>query len=239
MPIGNDVKLTWLGHAAFLLESPGGKRILIDPWLSQNPSTPDHLRDPGPVDAILVSHGHADHSGDVVELAQRHRPSAVVGMVELMGYFEGKGVENTVGMNKGGTHEVLPGIRVTLTHAFHSSSIQDGDALVYTGEAAGFVIELENGYRIYFAGDTSLFGDMALIGELYRPDLAVLPIGDYYTMGPREAAKAMELLGVGTVVPMHFGTFPLLTGTVERLQQEASGLAGLEVLALEPGETLA
>jgi L-ascorbate metabolism protein UlaG (beta-lactamase superfamily) len=237
MPIGNDVKLTWLGHATFLLESPGGKRILIDPFLSGNPSCPDHLKDPGDVDLLLVSHGHDDHSGDAVELAKSKRPAAVVGMVELCGFLESKGVENTVGMNKGGTHEI-DGIRVTLTHALHSSSVVEGDGIVYTGEAAGFVIELENGYRIYFAGDTAVFSDMALIGEIYRPDLALLPIGDYYTMGPREAAKAIELLGVSKVVPMHYGTFPLLTGSPDRLRQETAGIRDLEIIEATPGETL-
>jgi L-ascorbate metabolism protein UlaG (beta-lactamase superfamily) len=238
MPIGNDVKLTWFGHATFMLESPGGKRILIDPFLTGNPSCPDDRRDPGDIDLMLISHGHADHTADAVELATSKKPAAVVGIVELCGFLEGKGVENCIGMNKGGTHEVAPGIRVTLTHAFHSSSIPDGDQNVYTGEPVGFIIELENGYRVYFAGDTCIFGDMALIGDLYRPELALLPIGDFFTMGPREAAKAIELLGVTKVVPMHYGTFPLLTGTPERLRQEAAGVQGLEVLDMQPGETI-
>jgi L-ascorbate metabolism protein UlaG (beta-lactamase superfamily) len=234
MPIGNDVKLTWLGHATFLLESPGGKRILLEAWASGNPSCPDNLKDPGDIDMIFISHGHSDHTGDLVELAKDKRPSAVVGMLELCSILEGQGVENTVGMNKGGTHEI-DGVRITLTDAHHSSSIPVGDQVLYAGEPAGYVIELENGYRIYFAGDTCVFGDMALIGELYRPDLAMLPIGDYFTMGPREAAKAIELLNVKTVVPMHYGTFPLLTGTPERLRELAPGV---EVLQTDPGGTL-
>jgi L-ascorbate metabolism protein UlaG (beta-lactamase superfamily) len=161
-------------------------------------------------------------------------------MIELGDYLGSKGVENIIGGNKGGTLSA-EGISVTLTHAFHSSSYGEEDGtIVYTGEPAGLIITLENGYRIYFAGDTTVFGDMALIGELYKPDLAMLPIGDFFTMGPMEAAKAVELLGVKRVLGMHYGTFPILTGTPQGLRDELAkrGLTEVVVEELQPGDTL-
>jgi L-ascorbate metabolism protein UlaG (beta-lactamase superfamily) len=240
MSLGNGVKLTWIGHASFILDTPGGKRALIDPWMTGNPVAPESLQDPGDVDLILLSHGHSDHTGDVVRLAREKSPAAVMCMIELGDYLGTKGVENIVGGNKGGTLSA-EGVSVTLTHAFHSSSYGEEDGtIVYTGEPAGLIITLENGYRIYFAGDTTVFGDMALIGELYKPDLAMLPIGDFFTMGPMEAAKAVELLGVKHVLGMHYGTFPLLTGTPQGLRDELAkrGLTDVEVEELKPGETL-
>jgi L-ascorbate metabolism protein UlaG (beta-lactamase superfamily) len=240
MSLGNGVKLTWIGHASFILETPGGKRALIDPWMTGNPVCPEALHDPGDIDLILLSHGHSDHTADVVRLAKEKGPAAVMCMIELGDYLGSKGVENIMGGNKGGTLSA-EGISVTLTHAFHSSSYGEEDGtIVYTGEPAGLIITLENGYRIYFAGDTTVFGDMALIAELYRPDLAMLPIGDFFTMGPMEAAKAVELLGVKHVVPMHYGTFPLLVGTPQALRDELAkrGLTDVVVEELQPGDTL-
>jgi len=240
MSLGNGVKLTWIGHASFILDTPGGKRALIDPWMTGNPVCPESLHDPGDVDLILLSHGHSDHTGDVLRLARDKSPAAVICMIELGDYLGSKGVENIIGGNKGGTLSA-EGISVTLTHAFHSSSYGEEDGtIVYTGEPAGLIITLENGYRIYFAGDTTVFGDMALIAELYRPDLAMLPIGDFFTMGPMEAAKAVELLGVKHVVPMHYGTFPLLVGTPQALRDELAkrGLTDVVVEELQPGDTL-
>ena len=240
MSLGNGVKLTWIGHASFILETPGGKRALIDPWMTGNPVCPEALHDPGDIDLILLSHGHSDHTADVVRLAKEKSPAAVMCMIELGDYLGSKGVENIMGGNKGGTLSA-EGISVTLTHAFHSSSYGEEDGtIVYTGEPAGLVITLENDYRIYFAGDTTVFGDMALIAELYRPDLAMLPIGDFFTMGPMEAAKAVELLGVKHVVPMHYGTFPLLVGTPQALRDELAkrGLTDVVVEELQPGDTL-
>ena len=236
----NGAKLIWLGHSTFVLETPGGKRVLFDPFVSGNPKTPPDMTDPGPIDVMLVSHGHTDHTTDVIRLAQEKKPKAVVGMMELMAWFESKGVENTVGMNKGGNTEA-EGLRITLTHAHHSSSLPDENgAIVYTGEPAGIIVRLENGFVIYFAGDTCVFGDMALIGELYAPDVAMLPIGDFFTMGPREAAKAIELLGVKQVVPMHYGTFPPLVGRPQQVRDEleARGVTGVEVHEIEPGGTI-
>ena len=240
MSLGNGARLTWFGHATFLLQTPGGKRVMIDPFINGNPKCPDSLKDPGDLDVILLSHGHSDHTSDVVQLSREKGPTAVVGMIELMDWFGSQGVENGVGMNKGGSYKV-EGITVTLVDAHHSSSLPDENGnIVYTGEPAGMIITLENGYRIYFAGDTCVFGDMALIGELYEPDLAMLPIGDFFTMGPFEAAKAVELLGVKHVLPMHFGTFPPLIGRPQGLRDELAkrGLTDVVVEELEPGGTL-
>jgi len=226
--------LTWLGHAAFLLESDEGKNIYVDAWLTGNPKTPENLKQPEQVDVIAVTHGHGDHVGDTVELSRAFPQAEVVCQVELKAWLEKQGAlvgDQLPGLNKGGTQEV-GGVHFTLVNAFHSSSADDG---TYTGESCGLVIRLEGGRALYFAGDTCVFGDMALIARLYAPDYAVLPIGDHFTMGPREAALALELLGNPPCIPSHYGTFPLLTGTPEQLRIEAPD-ATLHVL--EPGGTL-
>ncbi|MQB00100.1 MAG: metal-dependent hydrolase [Actinobacteria bacterium] len=230
-------KLTWLGHAAFIVETDAGSRLLIDPWVMNNPMCPDDLKDPGDLDAILITHAHFDHIGDAVELAKQKSPGDVVAIKETAGWLESKGVANTVGMNLGGTVEVA-GCKAHMVFAAHSCGIADGDQTIYGGSAAGYVLELEDGFRIYHAGDTAVFGDMQLIGRLLKPDVALLPIGDHFTMGPFSAAEAIRLLGVKTVVPMHFGTFPLLTGTPDDLRREASDIDGLEVMELAPGGSL-
>jgi L-ascorbate metabolism protein UlaG (beta-lactamase superfamily) len=228
-----NVSLTWLGHASFRIDSPGGKRIYVDPWLD-NPKCPDGEKEPERVDLIALTHGHDDHVGATVELAQKFG-CPVIAIVELRGWLSTKGLSEdaTEAANKGGTVE-KEGIKVTLTDAKHSSSAFEDGGFVYLGEPAGLVIEVENGTKIYFAGDTSVFGDMALIGRLYQPDVAVLPIGGHYTMDPQAAALALELLGTKRCVPCHYGTFPLLAGTPDELRR----LAGdVEILALEPGQT--
>jgi L-ascorbate metabolism protein UlaG (beta-lactamase superfamily) len=229
-------RLTWLGHSTFLLET-GSHRILIDPWVMQNPACPDDLKDPGPLDVILITHAHFDHISDAVELGTS-TGAQLVAIAETGAWLGSKGLENVVDMNKGGSVE-LPGCVAHMTHAVHSCGIQDGGQIIYGGEAAGYVIELEGGFKLYHAGDTAVFSDMALIGRLLDPDIALLPIGDHYTMGPRSAAEAVRLLGVKTVVPMHFGTFPVLTGTPDDLRKEAADVDGLEVVELAPGAGLA
>lgn len=233
LPAGT--KITWLGHSTFLVET-GVSRILIEGWVQSNPACPDELTDVGDIDALLITHGHWDHLDDAVAIAKVEAPQVVCNP-EIHAWLASKGVENVIEMNKGGTVEVA-GCRAHMVHAVHSSGIRDGDRMVEGGEAAGFVLELPNGYRIYHAGDTCVFSDMALIGRLLSPDLAILPIGDHYTMGPRSAAEAVRLLGVKTVLGMHYGTFPLLTGTPEALRREASDVTGLEVLELEPGGSI-
>jgi L-ascorbate metabolism protein UlaG (beta-lactamase superfamily) len=226
-----DGTLTWLGHASFRLDTPGGKRIYVDPWFD-NPKCPDSEKEPDRCDAIAVTHGHGDHVGSVIDLSKKFGPLPIVAIVELNGWLKSQGAEtdDTPAPNKGGTVEAA-GVKFTLTHAFHSDSAPDGS---YVG-AAGIVTELENGAKIYFAGDTCVFGDMELIGRIYSPDIAVLPIGGHYTMDPREAAVACELLGSKRVVPCHYGTFPILTGTPDELRQLAPGV---DVEAVDPGGSI-
>jgi L-ascorbate metabolism protein UlaG (beta-lactamase superfamily) len=230
-----DVAFTWLGHGSYRLDTPGGKRIYFDPWL-ENPKCPESEREPERADVMVLSHGHGDHVGSAVELGRRHSP-AVVAIFELANWLEAQGVENAaaLGMNKGGTVEV-EGIKFNMTHALHSGGlIANGDNITYLGDAAGYVIEFENGTTVYAAGDTALFGDMELIGRYLEPEVAILPIGDHFTMGPRQAAAALELLGCRRCIPVHWGTFPLLTGTPEQLREHAPGV---EVLSPEPGDTV-
>ncbi len=219
------MELTWLGHSTFRLDADG-KRIYIDPYLTGNPKCPQSEVTPERVDVIALTHGHGDHVGDTVELAKKHG-CTVVAPVELADWLGSQGVEDVRDPNKGGTTEV-DGIRLTMTNAHHSSSNNDG---AYMGEPCGLVLRAED-RSVYFAGDTCVFGDMQLIGRLYSPDLAVLPIGDHYTMGPEEAALALELLGVRRCVPCHYGTFPPLVGRPSQLRELAPDV---EIEELEPG----
>ena len=227
-----DGSLTWLGHAAFRIDSPGGKRIYVDPWL-ENPKCPDSEREVERCDAIALTHGHSDHVGSAVELSKKFGPIPILALLELKSWLKEQGAQTdeVPGPNKGGTVEAVD-MRFTFTNAFHSDSAPDGS---YGGAAAGIVVELENSRKAYFAGDTCVFGDMQLIGRIYAPDVAVLPIGGHFTMDPREAAVACELLGVGRVVPCHYGTFPLLKGTPDELRQLVTDA---DVLAIKPGESV-
>jgi L-ascorbate metabolism protein UlaG (beta-lactamase superfamily) len=229
----NGIKLTWLGHATFRIETPEKKTILVDPWVMGNPMCPGKEKTFQKIDIMLCTHGHFDHIGDAVELAKKHKPT-VVCIADMAHWLGKKGVENISGMNKGGT-QTVDDIRVTMVHADHSCGIQDGDQIIYGGEAAGYVIQFSNGIKIYHAGDTNVFGDMAIIRDLYAPEIVMLPIGDHYTMSPREAAYAVNLLKPMTVIPMHFGTFPILVGKPGELQKL---VPGVEVVEMKPGVTV-
>src|SRR6267154_2293360 len=229
----NGIKLTWLGHATFRIETPEGKTFYIDPWIMGNPKCPESDKKVQKADVLLCTHGHGDHIGDAVEVGKKHN-SLAVGIFELCLWLKSKGVAQISPMNKGGTQTVA-GVKVTMVHAVHSCGIQDGDQIIYGGEACGYVIEFSNGVRIYHAGDTNVFSDMAIIRDLYAPQIAMIPIGDHYTMSPREAAYACNLLKPKTVIPMHFGTFPVLTGKPVDLQ---TLVPSVEVLEMTPGVTL-
>ena len=222
--------LTWLGHAAFRIDTDSGKRIYVDPFLQNNPKTPDTEKQPERVDIIAVTHGHSDHAGEVPALSKQFPDAQIVAQVELKGWLgaQGANVGDLPGINKGGTQEI-DGVKFTLTDARHSSGTPDGG---YGGEAAGLVIRAD-GKSVYFAGDTCVFGDMALIARLYKPDVAVLPIGDWFTMGPEEAAVALELLGNPRCVPCHYGTFPLVSGSPDALAK----LTSAQIDAIQPGES--
>ena len=228
-----DVTFTWLGHGSYRFDSADGKRIYVDPWFD-NPKCPESEKQPERCDVLAITHGHGDHVGSAAQVVGGFSPT-VIGIVELAAWLEGQGASNTIGMNKGGTVDA-GGVRFTMTQAVHSGGLtQPGSDPVYLGEPAGFVIEFENGLKVYCAGDTDVFSDMQLIERLYSPDVAILPIGDHFTMGPRAAAVALELLGTSRCIPIHWGTFPLLTGTPDELKQHAPSV---EVLTPEPGETI-
>jgi L-ascorbate metabolism protein UlaG (beta-lactamase superfamily) len=221
--------LTWLGHGSFRLDTDGGKRVYVDPF-PDGPTFPDDEKTPERADAIYVTHGHGDHLTGAARFHQQ-TGAKVLGIVELCGWLGDNGVaeDALVAFNKGGTAEV-DGVRFTMTNAFHSGSAPDG---AYAGDPTGVVIRFD-GRSIYFSGDTCVFGDMALIARLYKPEVAVLPIGDWYTMGPEEAALALELLGNPRCVPCHWGTFPVLTGTPQKLAE----LTDAHVEELSPGDTI-
>ena len=234
----NVVTITWLGHGTFLYESPGGKRLLVDPWIDENPAFPQGWKgrlEQG-LDGILVTHGHFDQIGSLIELAQvTHAP--IFGIFDMEGWLQKQGIGEGqfIGFNKGGTVDAA-GVRATMVPAQHSSSHNDNGLPVYLGDPVGYILRFDNGVCVYHTGDTCVFGDMRIYGEIYRPDVAVLPIGDFFTMGPDQAAYAAKLIGAPRVIPCHFGTFPILIGTPEGLR---AGLTGseIEVVELDPGDS--
>jgi L-ascorbate metabolism protein UlaG (beta-lactamase superfamily) len=236
-PAGKAARLrglavTWLGHSTFLLTSPKGVRLLFDPFLTNNPACPASAKRMGPIDLMLITHGHSDHCEDAPGVG-RESGATVVASPELAGWLERQGLKHLRPMNIGG-RQTISGIEIAMVPALHSSSAPDG---AYLGPATGFVVRFEDRQAIYFAGDTGLFSDMRLIRDRFAPDVAFLPIGDRFTMGPEEAAIAAGWLGVQAIVPMHYGTFPELTGTVEELRTHA-GPRGIDVLECRPGEAL-
>lgn len=237
--MADGVTITWLGHGTLLIESPGGQRILIDPWVEGNPKFPEAWKGrlTERLDAIALTHGHFDHVNDLIGIAQQVE-APVLCIFDMVGWLKKQGLaeERCMGFNIGGTVEAA-GVRFTMTYAQHSSSNTDGAGNpVYLGSAVGYVLEFEDGTVIYHSGDTGVFGDMKIIGELYAPDVAILPIGGWFTMGPKQAAYAARLIGARQVIPEHYGTFPILSGTPEELRALLSS-HDIEVLALEPGQS--
>jgi L-ascorbate metabolism protein UlaG (beta-lactamase superfamily) len=227
-------KATWLGHGTYRFETTEGKTVIVDPWVMNNPGCPDNLKKVDALDLVLITHAHFDHIGDAVELGTQLEPETFA-IFETAMWLGGKGVPNVTGMNLGGTAEAQ-GVRFTMVQAVHSCGISDGDQILYGGVAAGYIIEFPGGLRVYYAGDTTVFGDMEIIGELYNPDVCFLPIGDFYTMSPKEAAYAIDLLDASVVVPMHYGTFPVLTGTPDQLRELVDD--DVEIVDVTPGDTI-
>ena len=243
---GGKTEILYLGQSAMRVATPGGKVILIDPWITGNPKAPEQYKNLdtlGRIDLILVTHAHGDHLGDSVALANKHHapvwgPNGMNATLAALGVLP---AELLPRMNKGGTTEPFPGIKITQTHAEHSSELMHRDAqgkteILFGGEPVGYIVELENGFRIYHMGDTALFGDMRLIAQRYQPDLVVIPIGGHYTMDPKDAAYATtEYLKSKYAIPVHYGTNPYLKGT-PRQYIEALGNAATKVFDMNPGD---
>ncbi len=234
MSLLKGTRITWLGHSTVLIQTVQGTNILIDPFVAHNPKYPKGFDLPERIHHILLTHGHGDHISDAVPVATKHG-STVVAVYELAAYIAAKGVTDTIGMNLGGTVQ-LEEIAATMVEAKHSAGAQDEHGTHYVGVAAGFVLEIAGGPVLYHAGDTSVFGDMRLIAELYHPEVAMLPIGGHYTMGPKEAALAAKLLSPKMILPLHFGTFPPLRGTPEELAALID--SNVQVARLAPGQSI-
>lgn len=228
-------RFTWLGHATVRVELPTGEILVIDPWLEGNPSSPVSASSFDRLDLILVTHAHGDHMGDVEKLAKHHK-APVICSYDLGEWFASRGVAKVMGMNLGGSQKIF-GAKITQVRADHSSGFYHEGRSIYGGTASGFVVRLADGFCFYHSGDTALFRDMQMFGEIYQPRVAFLPIGDLFTMDPVQAARACRFLAVRHVIPIHWGTFPPLTGTPEKLVKELGDHGtNCKVIALKPGE---
>jgi L-ascorbate metabolism protein UlaG (beta-lactamase superfamily) len=239
--IGKNTTITWLGHATFHIVTPDDRRILLDAWVDSNPSCPDTLKATARegLDAIFVTHGHFDHVNDLVALASE-TGAQVICQFDLTPWLVGKGIaeDKIIGFNMGGTVEAA-GIKATMTAAQHSSTLPEGSAIVPMGTSAGYILRFSNGFTIYNTGDTSVTYDMLIMGDLYQPDLTILPIGDHFTMDPRQAAYALKLIRSRYAIGCHWGTFPLLTGTPEALTEACKEFkVDTQVIPLKPGESV-
>ncbi len=238
MSSGTRPSFRYYGHSTVTFELPDGRVVMIDPWVKGNPMCPPELHEPDRIDAMLITHAHGDHFGDALELIRKHEPEVVVGGFEVCMWLTGEGVTTVAPMNPGGSQEVL-GCKVTMVRADHSTGLEAEGRLIYGGVAAGYVVRMPDGYTFHHAGDTALYGDMKLTAELYQPELGFIPIGDLFTMGPLEAAYACRFLGLEQAVPIHYSTFPVLTGTPEAFAAEIERLGvDCEVLTVAAGATL-
>lgn len=230
--MSNSIQAYWLGHSTFKIITPQDQIIYIDPFLNENPKTPEDQKNPEKADFILLTHGHEDHVGDTLPLAKK-TDAKVVGMVELIRVLKKHGLDDSQAMeiNKGGT-AYFNNFKVTMTSANHSSSF-NGE---YTGEPAGLILRFKNGYTIYNAGDTNVMYDMKIYGELYKPDMVFLPIGDHYTMAPEEAAYAAGLIGAKYAVPIHYGTWPILKGSPDEFRKLVEEKYDTKVIIPEIGK---
>lgn len=239
--IGKNVTISWLGHATFHVVAPAGQRLLLDAWVDTNPLCTPEWRQKARegLDAILLSHGHADHISDLVPLAQTTE-AKIACQYDFGPWLSAKGIgsDRVIGFNKGGTIEVA-GVKVTMTAAQHSSTFFEDGKILPMGDPAGFVLRFANDFTIYYTGDTSVTMDMQIIGDLYKPDLVILPIGGFFTMDPRQAAYALKLIRPRYAIGCHWGTYPILTGRPETLRECCKEFdVTTEIIPLQPGESV-